>query len=337
MRCQFDAARCTTLPNGRLAPDFAFAPVSAFSCLAPAAESVNPMTRSYVARLYRRKAPFDTLDDERFHILVRLSMDNPRLHFSDDTRDGPDFHQMDISRGIFELLETVPTTIHWLWTLDSLLTNYLPKYCWGEENVLQVIERWRSVNMKKYQSDEDDSGNLTELKIGEEFGCRLAAVFGRYLKGKNWQCVGAADSEDIVMRSAYYGTSSDMKVQDMQAAFDKDGSVFTLAALHNWSFYRNRACRAHLESLLSGYQSSLYNVYCQKMAEREKNFDPKPVSDDYFKEDDPNEKVDPIAKINESILKLEGRLQSIQKDASSTKSLMYWAIGLTALVLWHMK
>ena len=206
----------------------------------------NPMARTYVGDLYRRKAPFDALNDDRFHALVSASIGNPRLHFSDDTPDGPDMHQWDISYGIFQMLATVPTTIHWLWTLDYLLSNYLPTSTSGEGNVLDVIQRWRSVPLKKYNSEEDDTGSYTELKLAEEFCCKLAAVFGSYFEGGKSKCVGSKDSPDIVLRCAYYGSGYLIKPTEIQAAYDKDGGVFTFAALHNSHFYWDRACRATL-------------------------------------------------------------------------------------------
>lgn len=299
----------------------------------------NPKTRTYVASLYQRKAPFDALNDDRFHALVTASIGNPRLHFSDDTPEGPDMHQWDISHGIFQMLATVPTTIHWLWTLDYLLSNYLPTSTSGESNVLDVIQRWRSVPLKKYNSEEEDTGSYTELKLAEEFCCKLAAVFGRYFEGGEFKCVGTKDSPDIVLRCAYYGSDYKIKPAEMKAAYDKDGGVFTFAALHNSHFYWDRACRATLESMLMGHQTDLYSTFSKKRAEREKNFDANPVSENYVHEDEDEELIheDPWTKLNQRLSNFEARLASTQKDSSMAKTLGFWLIGLVFVLLWKIK
>lgn len=297
----------------------------------------NPMARMYVGSLYRRNAPFDALDDDRFHALVRTSIANPRLHFSDDTREGPDMHHMDISHGIYQMVATVPATIHWLWTLDYLLFSYLPTSTYGESSVLDVIKRWRSVLLKKYDSEEAETGHYTELKTAEEFCCRLAALFGRYLEGGTWKCVGTHDSPDMVLRCAYYGSDYKIKPAEMQTAYDKDGGVFTFAALHNSHFYSNRACRATLESMLRGYQTDMYSTFCKKKAEREKGFDASPVSEDYVHEDEQVTHEDPWAKLNLRLTNFDARLASTQKDASTAKTLGFWLIGLVLVLLWTIK
>lgn len=297
----------------------------------------NPMTRMHVASLYRRKAPFDALDDDRFHALVRASVDNPRLYFSDDTPDGPDLHHMDIHSGIYQMLATVPTTQHWLWTLDYLLFSYLPASTYGQNNVLEVIERWRSVDLKKFNSEEDETGLYTDLKMAEEFCCRLAAVFGGYYEDSQSKCIGTKDSLDIVLRCAYYGNDTKMQPAEMKAAFDKDGEVFTFAALHNSHFYWNKACRATLETMLRGYQTDLYAAFCKKKAEREKNFDAKPVSDDFMLEEEETPQVEPWTKLSLTLANIEARVASAQKDASKAKLLGIWILVLVVAVLWHMK
>lgn len=297
----------------------------------------NPMTRTYVGSLYRRKAPFDDLADDRFHALVRASVNNARLYFSDDTPDGPDLNHMDIHSGIYEMLATVPTTLHWLWTLDYLLFNYLPASTYGKKDVLAVIERWRSVERKKFNSEEDETGHYTDLKIAEEFCCRLAAVFGVYYENRQSKCIGTKDSPDIVLRCAYYGNDTKMTPAEMKVAFDKDGEVFTFAALHNSHFYWNKACRATLEQMLRGYQTDLYAAFCKKKAEREKNFDAKPVSDDFVFEEEETPKEQPWTKLNLTLANIEARVASAQKDASIAKSLGIWILVLVVAVLWHMK
>lgn len=297
----------------------------------------NPMTRKYVGSLYRRKSPFGALADDRFHALVRASVDNARLYFSDDTPDGPDLHHMDIHSGIYQMLATVPTTVHWLWTLDYLLFNYLPASTYGQKDVLELIQRWRSVEQKKFNSEEEETGHYTDLKIAEEFCCRLAAVFGEYYEDRQSKCIGTKDSPDIILRCAYYGNDRKMTPAEMKVAFDKDGEVFSFAALHNSHFYWNKACRATLESMLRGYQTDLYTAFCKKKAERERNFDSKPVSDDFVFEEEETPQEEPWTQLRLTLANIEARAASAQKDASIAKSLGIWILVLVVVVLWHMK
>lgn len=293
----------------------------------------NPMTRKYIGELYRQRPPFDALDDDRFRTLVGISARNPRLAFDDSTRDGPDFHRINISTGIYEMLSTVPLTTEWLWTLDRVLSNYMPEPTYGQKTITQVIDRWRPLEIKEYNSDQLSPGFYTDLTMTEEFCCRVAAMFGRYLEGNRWKVAGAPDSHDVVLRCMYYG-NHDMKPADMEAAHEKDGPTFTFAAIHNSHFYWNRACRIALESMLRGDQMNLYSRYCAKMGETEKGFNPKPVSDDFVAEAEAQ--LDPLSQIRESIGLLQGRITAIQKDASTVKTLGIWCLLLLVGVLWHL-
>ena len=293
----------------------------------------NPMTREYVGNLYKRQPPFDALDDSRFHALVCASIRNPRLTFDDSTEDGPDLHHMDISGGIYEMLSTVPVTRQWLWTLDHLLFNYAPASTHADKNALQVINRWRALDIKKILSEESETGSYTELKMSEEFCCRVAAMFGSYWEEGRSKVVGTPDSQEVVMRCTYYGNHA-MKPDEMKTAHQKDGAAFTYAALHNSHFYWNRACRETLESMLLGDQIDLYSTFCKKMAEMNKNFDPKPVSDDIEVKEEPQD--DPASQIRGSIGALEARLAAMQKDASTAKALGFWSLLILIAVLWHL-
>lgn len=288
----------------------------------------NPMTRKYVAKLYERGPPFDAIDDDRFQTLVRASIRNPRLAFDDRDMAGPDLNHMDISSGIYKLLSTVPVTMSWLWTLDDLLFNYIPASTHSDKNVLQVIDRWRALV-------KNETGHYTELKIADEFCCRVAAMFGTYFEDDGLKRLGTPDSEDVILRCAYYG-NHDMKPKEMEAANQKDGAVFTFAFLHNSHLYWNRTSRAAFEPMLWGYQADLYATFCKKKAAMAKGFDPKPVSDDFEIEEE-NLQADPASQVMKRIGLLEGRIAAIQKDASTAKTLGVWCLLFLVAVLWYAK
>jgi hypothetical protein len=288
----------------------------------------NPMTREYVAKLFGREPPFDAIDDERFHTLMRASILNPRLAFDESTMHGPDLKHMYISNGIYNLLSTVPVTVRWLWTLDDLLFNYMPASTHSDKNVLQVIDRWRAFVI-------NETGRYTELNMADEFCCRVAAMFGTWLGDDGFKRLGTPGSEDVILRCAHYG-NHDMNPKEMKAANQKDGAVFTFAFLHNSHLYWNRTCRAALEPMLGGYQADLYATFCKKMAALKKGFDPKPVSDDFEIEEEKTQ-ADPASQIRESIGLLEGRIAAIQKDASTAKTLGVWCLLFLAAVLWYLK
>ena len=294
----------------------------------------NPMTRTYVARLFRRKPPFELLDDARFCALVNAAIRNPRLTYDDSTEHGPDSRNYDISMGIYELLSTVPVTKHWFWTFQELLSNYLPASTYGEKDVLQVIDRWRQLVFSKFNSEEFEEGFYTELKMTEEFCCQIAAMFGKYFEVGGYKIVGDVDSQDVVMRCAYYGNQA-MKPKEMETARQKDGAVFTFAALHNSHFYWNRPCRAKLESMLTGHQIDMYSSICKKRAAIDKIFDASPVSDDLEVDDDVPQ-IDPLFQIRETIGQLQSRLAAIQKDASTGKAFGGWCLIILLVVLWKL-
>lgn len=295
----------------------------------------NPMTRSYVGDLYRRKPPFDSLNDDRFLALVHTSIRNPRLTFDDSTEDGPDLTLMDISRGIDELLLGVPVTERWLRELNYLLFNFLPESTRGNKNLIQVVDRWRLLKIKDFNSEDLSSGQYTELNETDEFCCRVAAMFGKYFEDGQIKVEGKQDSQDVVLRCAYYG-NHDMKPNQMEAAHQKDGDTFTFAALHNPHFYWNRACRRNLESMLRGNQIDLYSTICRKLAATTKRFDPNPVHDDFEIEEEAAQ-VDPMSEIGKRVGLLEGRMAAVQKDASMAKAFGGWCLLLLLVVLWQLR
>ncbi len=290
----------------------------------------NPMTRDYVEKLYRREPPFSSISDDRLNALVRASIHNPRLTFDDHTDEDPDLIHLGIARGISEMLATAPVTLSWLWAMDELLFNFMTEHLYREKDVLQIIDRWRTVDLKALNSQEMRSGHYTELTMSEEFCCRVAAMLGALYENGTEQIIGKPDSQDVVLRSAYYGNSP-MKPDEMRAAYEKDGSSFTYAALHNHHFYWNRACRVALESMLRGYQIDLYTEVCRRLAEENKRFDPKPIGDDFEIEEIPPD--DPIAGVLTSIKQLEERLSLIQKDASTAKGVGFGILIILIVAL----
>ncbi len=103
----------------------------------------------------------------------------------------------------------------------------------------------------KEEENVESKGYYTPLSEAQEFCCLVAALYGKKFEDKKFKILGSLDDEAITSRCAYYG-NADLAVEEIEAAYAKDGATFTFAALYNENLYWGTKKRVALEDVLKG-------------------------------------------------------------------------------------
>lgn len=279
--------------------------------------------------IYQNDKVAEGIDERRRRELVSLSGRNGRLNRQDDDEHGPDMGHYDLHRAIFEMLETVPTSKGWLWTLSYLLQRLTPDQVRTQENIDAVLERWK-VDEHGVQEGPDDSDrhNATGLPDREEFRCLVAALYGKHY-GKRQEIIhGSVEDEDIARRCAFYGNGK-LDAKLIKEGYEKDGEAFVLAAMTNDQVFMNKHLRKVFEEgCLNGSHTHRYQERCEQLHLRWKWFDPRPTSE-WLIEAEPEASRDATER-------LVGELHVSVKRLENAVGLLPWfIIGLGFLLLWR--
>lgn len=130
--------------------------------------------------VYRGEKLAANLSDDRRRELVGLSGHNPRIFTNEDNDYGPDMGHWSIHEAIFNMVETVPTSDHWLWNLTHLLKMLDPQQVRRPDNIDTALERWRfDENGNEADLSKEDEYNSTGLSDRAEFRCLVAALYGK--------------------------------------------------------------------------------------------------------------------------------------------------------------
>ncbi len=231
--------------------------------------------------LYKNEGLFASLSDERRHLLVAGSANNPRLITNEDSELGLDIGHMRIRDAIITMLASAPLTESWLFTLRNLLNHlYLSHldFHFSDERITSVLERWAKVPVTK---DEIENCYYTTLSMKDEFRCLVAAICGDHL--------GSPNAAEVVLRCAYYGKAK-LTVKEMEDGFARDQEVYLLAVLCNNSVYKESLLRELLENELrhrgERKMEYVYRRRCEQIHKRQMelspqrrpSFDPRPFS-----------------------------------------------------------
>ena len=204
---------------------------NAFSAIS--ALLTNPKIPTDILKtLYERTADFADIDTDLWLSLVSISSDNQRL--STDIWGGEEYDHglADIQHAIINMLESAPLTLEAAGVVYSVLRSLDPDHSRSFGNVSHVLERWKSIQSNR-ENERIEEGYNSDRPFIEEFRCFIASVYG-CCQDKRKRELGKASDKDIVKRCAYYGRSvSSMKPKQMEAAYEKDGNIFVLAALNN--------------------------------------------------------------------------------------------------------
>lgn len=276
----------------------------------------NPGSRGLLRAVYAREAPLDVIPDDRWRLLVSSSVGNPALNEDHDSDAGPDFLSWDIHKAVFALLATAPAEPQWLITIHQLLLEVNPARVRApdsERAVLDVLGRWKDLKVMNQYRKEEQAGRFTSLSLAEEFRCLIAALYGRVFADGKSMCVGQPDAADVVLRCAYYGCT-EMKVAAMKSAHEKDGDIFTFAALFNNNLMLQQECRAELEGYLTGDVQWLYSKRCGQLHEQYGWFDARPIGALLAIEDGTVQPEHPqLQALSNQVTELKSRLASLSR------------------------
>lgn len=296
----------------------------------------NPGSRDLLQAVYARAAPLDVIPDDRWRLLVSSSVNNPALNEEHDSDAGPDRHAWHLQKAVFTLLATAPAEPQWVTALHQLLLEVNPARARGpgsEQEVLDVLGRWENVKVMNQYRKEEQAGRFTSLSLADEFRCLIAALYGRvFVDGKS-VCAGQPDAADVALRCAYYGCT-EMKVEAMQSAHEKDGDIFTFAALLNNNLLLQQDCRAELEGYLTGDMQWLYSKRCAQIQEQYHWFAARPLPESVALENAGS--TEPVQPAHTQLQALSGQVTELKSRLSSLSRTLFWGLAIVLIaVIWH--
>jgi hypothetical protein len=230
--------------------------------------------------LYRGDGVASNLDEDRRRDLVAMSSRNDRLRECQDNMHGPDMRHYDLHKAIFAMVETVPTSKEWLWSVDMLLESLDPRDVRYPDSIDVVLERWK-LDEKGQPEEPTDKDQYTDtgLTPREELRCLIAGLYGKSYAKRETVIHGTATDADPARRCAYYANAS-LKVSDIEAGYERDKDIFTFAALLNENVLTNKDLRKKFEEdCLRGDHMHRYNKRCLQIQKKWKWFDTRPVAE----------------------------------------------------------
>ncbi|SAL17475.1 hypothetical protein AWB68_00501 [Caballeronia choica] len=297
----------------------------------------NPGIRGFLAAVYTRKDWLQDIPDERWRLLVLKSVGNPAINRDDTDSRNPDLLAWDLRKALRGLLGSAPAQPDWVLTLHQLLLELSPPRVWGfdsEQAVIDILERWKGITVKSEFGDREHEGYFTPQPIAEEFRCLVAALYGSVLVDKKLVSVGKPDSDDVALRCAYYGNSA-KTVEEMKAAYEKDGDIFTFGALFNNSVMLEPACRAELEAHLTRDTDWLRKKRYKQLQAEHDWFDPRPVSE--LLEIADTGAAESAVQENPELRALASQMTDLKTQIAGLSKVLVWGliVILAILVFWR--
>lgn len=280
----------------------------------------NPKRRWLLRDVYARLGPMSALPDNRWLLMVRASIGNEGLNIDESNVDGPDLLARDIQRALYNLVCNAPVELPWLYTLLQLLVNVgNAEVAVADTKVTtyDVLRRWSALDCR------DHEGFYTSLSLTDEFRCTVAALYGRVIEKGESSCIGQYSDDDVALRCAYYAFA-DPNAFDINEAFQKDRSAFTLSALYNNRLMRDEQRRAYIEDFLSDELLGLYAIRCRQLKVCP------PTRQESFREMDVSMHERTIDSLAAKVETLESSIRSVSTSLSWAKTLLF----ITLLVLW---
>ncbi|MEX3791293.1 hypothetical protein [Paraburkholderia sp. BR14374] len=242
----------------------------------------NPDSRFLLCSLYARENLVADIDEVMWRRLVQFSWSNPALNWDRTSSSGPDLDAWNLQAALRKFLTIAPATPDWVIPVHQVFLELDPSRTGtyqSTEEVLAVLERWKAIAVKDSFGDKDQTGFFTPLPMAEELRGLIAALYGKVLINKKLVPVGKPDSEDVALRCAWYGNTSDMSEEEMDAAREKDGTILTFAALFNDLLLLKLPRRAEIEMGLTHGLSFIHTKRCAQLKEHYHAFDPRPADE----------------------------------------------------------
>jgi hypothetical protein len=241
----------------------------------------NPSVPSSVLEaLFRKGDCFAQVDEKNWLWMIQATAKNERLNSDRSSIDGPDMHLWGIQKAIFQFLQTAPVTSHSAHAALALLSALDPRHTSWPDEIAEVLERWRKVELKNYKG-EDQDGYYTHLPLREELPCLIASLYSRRRSStakSGPRVFGSPDDKDIARRCAFYA-GTDLSEKEIEVGFNKDKEVFLFAVLKNCYVLLHKKKRELIEEKLSGDPIHEYRRRCKDIHKNNKYFDVTPVSE----------------------------------------------------------
>ena len=300
----------------------------------------NALSGRVLSDLYRRKGLFAALSESEANKLVWYSTGN-RLLVSDSQRDVA-VDGTEVIQAFMDLLRSAPPTDYWIYTLHDVILKLDPEafHIFRSQGIDDIIDRWKDVVVHDVNGRDSDPqperGWLASgITLVEEFCCLISALFGHSCDGGRPTIFGSADDPSLYRRCAYYAVAQ-MKLDEVQAAADKDGDVFGLAASLNDDMYRSIEKRALLEEVVYfGALGFVYNRRIERLRRSQAERQLTRVHDEVkqvFKERDEAERRKTDA---QRLERLEAGMAFVAESLKALRSTGIVAIiALAALIWW---
>jgi hypothetical protein len=272
--------------------------------------------------LFERSKDFADFDEEKWRLLISYSSKNQRLSTSYEENnkflDGYADYQYNLvfEKG-WQLLEKVPTTTEWAHVLSALTFKMLPTH--GEKNVKSLLDRWKDVE----ESKNKDLSSFGFLRINI---ARLIPSYSKLFKDLK-------NSEDLALRTAYYGRFECYNPDELVSLFEKDGDDFLFASVSNDNLYSRANVRDQLQSLTFKAENSdllYYNLF-KSHIERLRKQDPAK----YLTEDEDifsNQEVE-NKDTNQEFTELSGKFDRLLEKNQTLTTVLYWFMAIVFLKL----
>ena len=193
----------------------------------------NPLVDDDILiKLFERKEPYDSLDDDKWLRLIARTVRNDRLSTPYDSSwmDGWDEYKYNlVFTSAWHLFGKLPKN-KLSATVLEMLGDKLVADKPHDMDVMEVIKTW------SIDDDHEDSDHYARMREA------LVKIIGTY----NNEFKELKDSEDLALRKGYYRHMEYVNPDDIKVYFEKDGKDFVEAALYNKRLYSNDEVRSAL-------------------------------------------------------------------------------------------
>jgi hypothetical protein len=177
--------------------------------------------------VFKKSDPFSDLDDDLWVKFVHMTCMNKRIStpYSETWMDGyAEFTYNAVFYAGWKLFREFPVNNDSALVLWDLSYKLHPKT--HDIDIFEIMERWRS-------DDKDKEKSYSRVRSG------LVRVIGNHSN----EFKGLQKSGDLALRRGYYERVSNVKYEDVEAWFERDGKEFLDSALNNTSFFKNEDVR----------------------------------------------------------------------------------------------
>lgn len=212
----------------------------------------NPsIADSFICDLFEGKKIWNELDEDRQIFIVRSFAQNPRASTErdDSFMDGyAEYSYNRVFAAAWGLCAKVTPNHVWAISLSELTDKLLNEgFPFKDEEIMAVIARWypseKDVEDSKYDSEDHYKEAGGYLSSWQSVRQNLTKLIAGYSKHGN-----LAENPDIAIRCGFYKYGR-FYIDEMKAAFDKDGAAAWQAMCSNANLWSNKEKRQALHDI----------------------------------------------------------------------------------------